>query len=42
MKIAGWSDEDIASVDDDLESVTIMDTLLSGKSINMDEVLAVA
>jgi hypothetical protein len=42
LKIEGWSDEDIASVDDDLESMAIMDALLSGKNINMDEVLAVA
>ena len=41
MKIAGCSDEEIASVDDDLESLAIMDALLSDKNINMDEVLAV-
>ncbi len=42
MKIAGWSDQDIASVDDDLENVAIMDDLLSGRGINMDVMLAVA
>jgi|688.fasta_scaffold277955_1 uncharacterized phage-associated protein len=42
LKFEGWSDEEISSVDDDFESVATMDAVLSGRNINMDEVLAVA
>jgi len=41
LRIEGWSDEDISSVNDDLADLAVMDALISGRNIK-DTILAAA